>query len=214
MGRSTLTDDERAWLMEFLSNSGPGRDLIHLRQGDTLYRKGTAAKYVYMVQRGQIRLVAADNHRTQEIVGPNRWLFESHELGHVYLGSAIALTDAGLIAFKAEGFLAMLREHPALHVKFLEDTAERVAEKNNTLDPANKRLARLFNSWCSGKDKAIITSPLRFAELIGTTRQTTTRIIKEFEAAGLMTKVGKDRHMLHGAALEQFLRLPGNGEDE
>jgi len=206
--------DDRAWLIKFLSSSGPGRTLLHLRKGDTLFRKGTDADEVYMVQSGQIGLI--DHSRTQEICGPNRWLFESaHELGHVFLQTAVALQDSGVMAFRSDMFLALLTEHPALQAKFLEDMAERITEKNNSNDPAGKRLARQLLGMVGNKDVMMVeTTPTRLGELIGISRQRVDKILKAFGRAGMVVKVSTTKYRLHRVPIQRYLESDGEEDGE
>jgi CRP-like cAMP-binding protein len=204
MTTTMLTKEERlAWLKDFFSSEGPGRKLRRLRKGETLFKKGTEAKYVYMIQQGEIILVAPDS-RSPEICHPNYWLFEAHELGHCYLQSASALTDCAVMAFEVETFSAMLREHPILHDKFLRDAALRVMAKNSDL-PAAKRLASELLLLCDGKD-AIEAGPKWIAEAMGISRQRADKILNEFVDDGLLKKLRSGVYLLNKEALEKFAR--------
>lgn len=211
MGKSI---DAGAWLRDFFSSSGPGRTLLHLRKGETLYKKGGDATKVFMVQRGQIGLV--DDNRTLEIAGPNRWLFESaHELGHSFLHTAVALTDCGVMAFDADLFVHTLGHNPILNTKFLTDISDQRSENSNH-DPAGKRLARHLLKLCGARDVLILenAAPKSLGMQIGATRQRVTDILKEFHKAGMAVKLSVGRYRLHKRALQQFLGIKRDGNDE
>jgi CRP-like cAMP-binding protein len=194
------------WVKEFFSSEGPGRKLRRLKRGDLLFKRGSDAKYVYMIQQGEISLTAP-HIRAPEICHPNYWLFEgAHELGHVHLTSAIALTDCAVIAFEAEMFNALLAEYPILQHKFLQDMANRVNEKSNNLGPADQRLARALLLLCNGKQVAIQTTPQRLSELIGTSRQTADKLLNRFVTEGLVKKLRSDLYLPDIEALEKFAR--------
>jgi CRP-like cAMP-binding protein len=203
----TATDQEKAWLAEFFSTSSlPERRLRQLRKGERLFRKGDKADHVIVVLNGYVKLVFAGN--TQEVLPPNRWLFEHAHVSHVYLQSAFALTDCTVIAFEPEYLAAMRREHPALERKFLADMADRMAEKNQSLEPANRRLARRLLQMSNGKDKVIEAGPQQLGDLIGASRQMVDQIMRRFDRAGLVKKLRRGGYHVNKAALERFLE-PG-----
>jgi CRP-like cAMP-binding protein len=198
-------DHGGAWLREFFSRDGPGRTMLRLRKGEALYKKGGDATRVFMVQRGQIGLV--DKARTLEVVGPNRWLFESaHELAHHFLHDAVALVeDTRVMAFQSNNFLDLLAQYPVLNAKFVEDMAERVTERNNN-DPAAKRLARHLLKILNGREALIIeTAPKSLGIQIGATRQRVTDILKVFHKSGMAVKISTGKYRLSKLALSMFL---------
>jgi CRP-like cAMP-binding protein len=187
--------------------------MLRLRKGDKLYRKGDDATKNFMVQRGRVALI--DKSHTVEILGPNRWLIEAHELAHVFLHTAEALTDCGVMAFEADQFVDLLTRHPILNAKFLQDMAERWAERNDNGDPAAKRLARHFVKLCGDNDVLVLenAAPTSLGIQIAATRQTVTDILKQFHKTGMVIKLGVRRYRLHKPALQQFLGMHiGDGD--
>jgi CRP-like cAMP-binding protein len=205
---SELTDEERAWLEKFFTTYGPGRRLIQLRRGQRLFVRGSPADHVHLILKGQIKL-DGPNQSSSPIYHPNDWLFEhAHELGHVYLQTAIAMTDVTAVEFKSgRGFSELLAKHPALQMKFVEDAARRVADLNQTRPTADKRLAQELLAMFEGKTETMMikTSPTRLSKLASISRTRSNAILKRFLERGLLTKVDKDHYRLHRAQLKQFL---------
>jgi CRP-like cAMP-binding protein len=210
-----LTDEQRKqWLGKFFSEAAHSHWPVQLRKGDTLYRKGSPATEDHLILRGEIRLI--EQNKTTEICGPDRWLFESaHELGHVYLQTAVALTETLLIAFRSATFYETLRrpDNEVLFTKFMTDTAYRVSAKNKSQDPAKKRLARELHTICDGREVLnLIASPTRLGAKIGASRKTVHELLTELSRTGIISKVSYKTYRLHRSALETFLQLRDDEE--
>lgn len=209
--KHVLSDTDRAWLLEFFSHSGPGRTLLPLAKGKRLFLKGTKASHVYMVRDGYISL--SDDGKPPEILGPNRWSFEhAHELAHVHLRSAVSLTDSTVVQIEQDDFGDLLEQHPALRIKFLQDTADRVNDQNMSQEPVERRLARRLQQMSGGKDKIIEAGPTQLGLLIGASRQRVDKILRDFADKGLVSKLRRDAYHVHMAELDRFLEQPDETE--
>jgi CRP-like cAMP-binding protein len=210
MAAATLSDDEAAWLFEFFSTPGPGRELRPVRKGAVLFKKGAEVKEIFFIMRGEFKMnaISPQGKLRREIYGPQDWL----EWGSLtadlraHSDTAVAAVDSEVVAFPLTTFRKLREDHPPLNDLFVIGMARHIATINDVA--ADRRLARELLKWFDGKDVdvlAIEISPTRLAELISVTRQTVHTHINRFRASGLVTKTGVDAYLLHKEPLQQFL---------
>ncbi|MCA1452810.1 Crp/Fnr family transcriptional regulator [Bradyrhizobium sp. BRP22] len=210
------TDDQVAWLREFLSSPGPGREILHLQRNRTLFRQGDEVARIYFVLHGQIRVNATRDGKTalHEVRGRLSWLAEDALAGRaIHRHTAIATMDSDVVAFSRATFQKLLADHAALNDMFVIGMASHLDMMHEALDEhrfgaADKRLARAFLNMFIGKDveeQEVKISPTKLGELIGNSRQTVHRIINAFLDMGLLTKPGEEIYHLRKKKLEQFL---------
>ncbi|MEM5775991.1 MAG: Crp/Fnr family transcriptional regulator, partial [Anaerolineaceae bacterium] len=117
-----------------------------------------------------------------------------------YPDTAVAQTPACILSIRAGEFEEILQAHPALALKALKMMTDRLADAHERVRqlssyPAEKRIAvtllklvRKFGHQQEGM--LLIDVPLSrddLAEMTGTTPETASRIISQFQTAGLLT---------------------------
>jgi CRP-like cAMP-binding protein len=211
-----LTDNEVEWLKNFALERGPGRRVLHLRTGVALFSKGDEVSAIYLVLRGQIKVVATNGGKTvvHEVVGRHHWLAsEAIDGMHIHIHSANATSETELLAFEQTSFQQIIDEHPILRAIFMRAMASHLYAKGVALDDvlfnsAPTRLALALLELFKGKDAIVIdlkTTQIRLAEMIGTTRQTVNGIVNAFSAAGILKVSGRSSYRLFKVPLEKFL---------
>jgi CRP-like cAMP-binding protein len=212
-----MKDQIIAWAREYFSSDGPGRKIQHIRKDEMLFRKGEEAAWLYRVLAGQVKLVTTSvlgKTATHEVCGPRRWLFEGAvDSQHLYMHSAVAMTDSSVMAFERRQFCALLADHQYLAVTLSLDLALQLEGVRNSLDaqmltPADRRLAHWFLGRFENDVVRVLPiemTPTRIGELISSTRQHAHRIIDKFLELGILTKRDSDRYLVHKGALEKFL---------
>lgn len=219
-----LTEQEVAWITQFGLEQGPGRKLLHLRQNMTLFNKGSPIAQIFLILRGQLKVLAISAQgktAVHEIVGRHGWLAEEAMNGldaHHHTAVAIAETEA--LAFERATFPAMLEQHAPLRGLFMRGLARHLQAKATALDEqlfssAAIRFARILLGLFMSNAEVIElkTTQDQLAEMIGATRQTVNQIMKTtFAASGIITKEPGKPYRLHKVPLERFLDETDNSE--
>jgi CRP-like cAMP-binding protein len=211
-----LTDAEVEWLKNFGLERGPGRRMLHLRTGAALFRKGDEVSLIYLVLRGQIKVIATNGGKSavHEVIGRHDWLAsEAIDGMHVHLHSAVATSETELLGFEQPTFQQIIDDHPILRALFMRSMASHLYTKGVALDDvlfnsAPIRLARALLELFKGRDAIVIdlkTTQIRLAEMIGTTRQTVNAIVTAFVSAGILQPSARSAYRLFKIPLEKFL---------
>lgn len=82
---------------------------ITLASGETLYQEGEPAKATYLILSGEI---AMQRRSVSVTVGEGAIVGFSELAGHPYRSTAVARTDATLLAFRRKELHAIIRSNP------------------------------------------------------------------------------------------------------
>jgi CRP/FNR family transcriptional regulator len=167
-----------------------------LKARQPIFEREDAARAVYMVASGKVRIYIADpsgNERTLKIAGPGDLFGEAavfQEGG--YPASAATLTECEVLEFPKGALLSLVREHPELAFACIGVLAARLRELTrlieSSLKPVGPRLAAYLLSLPADGGK--VTLPIRKAELarhLGTTPESLSRALRKLKKAELIT---------------------------
>jgi CRP-like cAMP-binding protein len=171
--------------------------------GETIYFAGDPAGHLYVVADGKIKLlrhsssgkdVLLDLLTLGEFFGSLSSLEDDR-----YPDTAQAQTAACVLSIRSEGFRGILDEYPQAALKVLDITAERLKSAHETIRqlsafPVEKRIAHTLLKLAGkiGRKDAVgllIEVPLSrddLAEMAGTTTETASRIMSQFQKDGLV----------------------------
>lgn len=192
------------------------------RKGQVVFQEGTPALGVYCVYEGQLKMFKAGSQGRPQIIGIAK---SGTLMGHRALltkknhsFSAESLGEARVCFVEQKTFLSLLSENPAvaesllrkmaLDLDSVEDRLIDVVEK-----PVPVRLARLLLSLRdtygrpSPKGIRISLSLTReeMAEMIGTTQETTIRLLSLFRKKGVVRLDKKSITLLNPEKLTQLI---------
>lgn len=193
-------------------------------KGALLFIEGQEPRGIFVLCKGRVklRLSAADGMRTiTRIVESGEVLGLGATItGRPYELTAETLEPCQVTFVKRNDFLHLLKEHSEACFKATEQLSQKYNSTCHELQTlglshsAAQKLARLLMEWTStksGTDKQSLRLRLplthqEIGEMIGTTRETVTRILADFKRRGLVQVKGstltiRDRAALYGIAV-------------
>lgn len=194
-------------------------------QASVLFSEGQAARGLYMICRGSAKLtIGSGDGRTLVLhvahAGEALGL-ASVMSGHDHKTTAEALEPTQIRFIKRDDFLRLSAEyheacrHTAVQ---LSDECEASAEQVRAIGLAHsaaEKLAHLFLTWCdeSGKETEegvrvpMLMTHHDMAQLIGTSRETVTRLLKDFREQGIITTRGSTLTVHNRGALQALVTM-------
>jgi CRP-like cAMP-binding protein len=185
-----------------------------IRNGEILFLQSDPSEFVYIVRSGEIAIVLSSPDGRDMMINRMRRGDIFGELG-ILTGrsrstSAVARADTEILVIPAEIFLRIVAEEPALALRILKITAERLqrsGEREGALAfmDAQARLARLLLELeKEEKAKGYVTiSQEELADRTGLIRQTVAKVLGKWRRAGwLITGRGRILLLNHEALAE------------
>jgi len=178
------------------------------RRGRVFYTPGETGEVLFVLKQGRVNVyrVTADGRKLiTETIGPGTIFGEMSLIGQGMRGSfAEAATDCTLCVMSRADLEHILVKYPRVALRMVETLAARLESAEERLEtlafksvPARLAETLLRLAGPGGDEIAGITHQ-DLAELIGAYRETTTKILNEFRARGLI-----DLHRLHIRILDR-----------
>lgn len=178
-----------------------------LERGAVIYGAGEASDVVFILEQGAVKLsrVGEDGREANVgVLGPMEMFGEGALAGErVRANCATVLEDAVVCGFDQQAFERFLLGHPELALritKLVSDRLRRVESRiqdilfkdvRTRLAHTVARLANKFGEEASeGRRIGLRLTQSDLAQLIGSTRETTSTIFNEFRRDGLLTSDG------------------------
>lgn len=172
------------------------------QQGDIIFREGDPGQVLYLIQDGQVRIFinGLDGSETSVILfGKPGDIFGELAVidGLPRSATAVALDHTVLLIMRREQFREHMRRCPQLAFNFMKELSRRVRYNTRQMDsltslPVPQRLARKLMELA--QDVGVVTAagvyidmPLtqsHLASLIGATRESTNKGLREFRQEG------------------------------
>jgi CRP/FNR family cyclic AMP-dependent transcriptional regulator len=193
--------------------------------GSTLFSEGEGARGVYVICKGSVKLsIASGDGKTliTRIAHSGEALGVSSVLaGHEYTTTAETLEPSQLKVIRREDFIRFA-------VTELEVCRRTCRQLANDCEAANdhvraiglshsaaEKLAHLILTWAhdngrpsdKGKRVQVLMTHHDISQLIGTSRETVTRLLKEFREKGIVTTKGSTLTILNETALEALVTM-------
>ncbi|WP_420630876.1 Crp/Fnr family transcriptional regulator [Candidatus Leptofilum sp.] len=167
-------------------------------QGDVIFREGDPGRVLYLVQSGQVRIYVngLDGSETSVILfgRPGDMFGELAVIdGLPRSATAVALDKTLLYTISRESFRLHMQRFPQLALNFMKELTHRVRYNTRQMDslatlPVSQRLARKLLELAQDygrieADSVIIDMTLtqtNLASLIGATRESTNKILRDF----------------------------------
>jgi CRP/FNR family transcriptional regulator len=114
---------------------------VTLRQGETLFERGDAGDGCYLLRQGVVAVTATSakgDHRTLAILGPPALIGELAMIdGLPRSASVVALRDCSLAFTNRAAFMAVVRQHPELHMEIAATLAARLRQSDDEVIAAS-----------------------------------------------------------------------------
>lgn len=193
-----LTEEQMDEVMEVVRS-------VAFKKGEIIYRAGEAANSLYIIHHGQVkiyRLSESGKEQMIRILQPGDFtgefaLFKQSE----HQAYAEALIDTQICFIRREDIQKLLSAYPAIALKILSEFSDRLehAEKQATTIATEKvdtRIATFLVECIEDveQEKAHIVLPMSrkdLASYLGTTPETVSRKLTEFEDAGFIKQNGQ-----------------------
>lgn len=190
--------------------------LVHRRQfrkGETVYAPGGEPVLIIVAQ-GKLKVYQlSENGREQllRLVGPGEYVGQNALFGAVN-GSVYvdALEDTLTCILRRSDFTNLLLEDPRLAIRILEINARIAADLETQsrfllMEDVGTRLATYFLERCRSESSDSFTVPMKWKELaayLGTTAETLSRKLRNFEDEGVIRRKGRHVEILDRKDLE------------
>ncbi len=193
-------------------------------KGSTLFVEGEQPRGVFIICSGKVKLTTSSTEGKTliiKIAEPGEVLGVSAAiLGKQYEVSAETLEPSQLNFIKRDDFLRLLGTHPEVSLH----TAQQLSEKYHSAQreirslglsqTTSEKLARLILDWCKrGEDTPkgtrlkILLTHEEIGQMIGTTRETVTRLLSDFKRKKLLEVTGSTVLVLQKAQLEKLVSI-------
>lgn len=190
-----------------------------------LFSEGEAPRGVYVICRGSAKVSIASGDGKTLIVhvahaGESLGL-ESVFSGHEYRVTSETLEPTQVKFVKREDFLRFVEQYPQSSRNACRQLAAQSEVDNDQIrsialsHSAAEKLAHLILSWCAegghpcqdGVRIQVLMTHQDISQLIGTSRETVTRLLKEFRDRGILTINGSTLTVRNRPALEALVTM-------
>lgn len=176
---------------------------------DYIFFEGDPASWLGVVLEGRVKVIkhsGTGKDVVLDLIAPGEMLGEVAAFdGEPYPATAQAMEPTVVAAIHQDDYLRLLKQHPALALRVIEELGRRLREAQETIksmavERVERRIARILlklaaTTGSPNEDGIIIELPLTrqdIAEMAGTTVETTIRTISRFRKKGLVqTKRGR-----------------------
>jgi CRP/FNR family transcriptional regulator/CRP/FNR family cyclic AMP-dependent transcriptional regulator len=177
-----------------------GQDVMerHFGQGEIIFREGDPGRVLYLVKTGQVRIFinGLDGTETSVILlGRPGDIFGELAVidGLPRSATAVSMEATILYTINRETFRDHMRQNPQLALNFMQELSSKVRHNTRQIDtltslPVPQRLARklmeLAQDYGRAESKGVIINTSltqsQLASLIGATRESTNKALREF----------------------------------
>ncbi|MFQ5515607.1 MAG: Crp/Fnr family transcriptional regulator [Myxococcota bacterium] len=176
-------------------------------KGATIFEEGLGGDYMYIIQQGQVKVTKiSDDGREKilEMLGAGDFFGEMALLDREPRSASVKTTQPCLLlALSRQDFLGLLRDSPEIAMEMIRVLSRRVREADEQIrgllferveSRTRRVLRRLATVAVPGRPDWRGTTALthqQLADLVGTSRETITRVVKELKDRGWLEQKGK-----------------------
>jgi CRP-like cAMP-binding protein len=175
-------------------------------KGQTIVEEGLPGDYMYVIREGQVKVTKLSGdgrEKILELLGPGDFFGEMSLLDNAVRSASVkSLTETRILALSRSDFLKELRRNPDLAMAVIQELTHRVRHMDEQASSLSFQrvkertqglLLRLAREE-STRDGRLVTPALthqQIADMIGTSRETVTRIVKRLKDQGWLEQEGK-----------------------
>ncbi len=194
-------------------------------RGAVLFSEGQTAHGVFLVCRGSVKLsisgsdgktLIAHIARHGEALG-----LSSAFTGNPYKATAETLEPTKINFIRHDDFLRFVREHQDACIKAARQVSQECEADSDHIralglsHSVTEKLAHLLLTWCNergnetdgGTRLQLLMTHEDISQLIGTSRETVTRLLKDFRTRGIVAVRGSTMTIVRKSALEALVLL-------
>jgi CRP-like cAMP-binding protein len=171
----------------------------------TIVEEGLPGDYMYVIREGRVKVTKLSDEGREKILqmlGEGAFFGEMALLDHAPRSATVkTLSPVRLLALSRADFLSVLRRSPDLAMAVIQELTRRLRETDEqasslSFQRVKDRTRGLLRRMAGGVDEcgARITPPLthqQIADMIGTSRETVTRVVKDLKQEGWLDQQGK-----------------------
>ena len=171
----------------------------------TIVEEGLPGDYMYIIREGRVKVTKLSDDGREKILD---FLDESAFVGDMALldraprsASVKTLTPVRVMALSRTDFLGLLRKSPDLAIAVIQELSRRLRTVNDQAsalsfqrvkDRTKGLLERLATEpHGEGRQSTPSLTHQQIADMIGTSRETVTRVVKELKTSGWLEQEGK-----------------------
>jgi CRP-like cAMP-binding protein len=199
------------WFFSGLSDADLEKLASHLIErrfprNTTIFEEGLPGDYMYIIREGRVKVTKLSNdgrEKTYANLDAPEFFGEQALLdGEPRSASVKSLTAVRLLALSRTDFLSLLRSSPDMAMAVIQVLSRRLRDADaqasalsfqRVKERTKGQLMRLAHDPHPGSDR-LATQPLthqQIADMIGTSRETVTRVVKELKEEGWLEQEGK-----------------------
>ena len=172
-----------------------------------IFEEGTLGDYMYLIQEGQVKVTKMSEdgrEKILEIFGPGDFFGDMSLVDREPRSASIKTIQACvLLALSRHDFLGLLRSAPDVCMQVIQELSRRVREADEQIRAllfervegrTRQILCRMAREDAPGHPDRRATAAIthqQLADLVGTSRETITRVIKELKGEGWLHQAGK-----------------------
>jgi len=172
-------------------------------KGSTIVEEGLAGDYMYVIREGRVKVVKSSDDGREKIMD---FLEAGSFFGEMSLldqqprsASVETLGPVRLLALSRADFLDVLRKSPDLALAVIQVLTRRLRETDEqassmSFQRVKERTRGLFQRIAKEEGDSRMTPALthqQIADMIGTSRETVTRVVKKLKQEGWLEQQGK-----------------------
>jgi len=172
----------------------------------TIVEEGLPGDYMYVIAEGQVKVTKLSGdgrEKILELLGPGDFFGEMSLLdGAVRSASVKSLSATRILALSRNDFLKELRQNPDLSMAVIQELTRRVRQMDEqasslSFQRVKERTQGLLQRLAKeaiGQEGRCLTPALthqQIADMVGTSRETVTRVVKRLKQQGWLAQSGK-----------------------
>jgi CRP-like cAMP-binding protein len=172
----------------------------------TIVEEGLAGDYMYVIREGQVKVTKLSGdgrEKILELLDAGDFFGEMSLLDNATRSASVkTLTEARVLALARNDFLSLLRRSPDLAMAVIQELTRRVRQVDEQAsalsfqrvkERAQGLLVRLAREDAGeeGRRATPVLTHQQIADMIGTSRETVTRVIKGLKEEGWLEQQGK-----------------------
>jgi CRP-like cAMP-binding protein len=172
-----------------------------------IFEDGSIGDYMYVIRSGEVKVTKMSEdgrEKILEILGEGEFFGEMALLDRQPRSASVKTTRAcTLLALSRQDFSALLRRDPDISLELIRELVRRIRETDEQIrgllfERVEARTRRLLRRRATeavpDRPDRRATPPIthqQLADLVGTSRETITRVLKELKDAGWLEQEGK-----------------------
>ncbi len=178
----------------------------HIPKGHTIVEEGLAGDYMYVIREGEVKVTKLSGDGREKILGllgPGDFFGEMALLDNTVRSASVkSLTETHILALSRSDFLKELRHSPDLAMAVIQELTHRVRQMDEqasslSFQRVKERTQGLLRRMAKhetpnpGRRATPALTHQQIADMIGTSRETVTRVVKRLKNQGWLEQEGK-----------------------